>query len=234
MPLSDIDETTFVAFTDISGFKDLMNDEDKAEGVLRRFYNEGYRMLDKCDQIKGLFVSDCGILIANSYNNDNNNLDNLAYLLKALRILNLAMLEREIMLTTSIAFGRFVYRESRELLNMEKNLLYGPAYLSAYIDNENGKPKIQPGQCRLIIENLPQTIKDNLTMGNLTQENVEIRENTNDRCISLVRKRMGDQNHFYFYWMRRNSHEIKNFEKIYTNAHELTFRGFLDALRENA
>lgn len=229
MPLPEIDETTFVAFTDISGFKILLNNESEAEKVLRSFYNEGFKMLDRCDHIKGLFISDCGILISNA--NHNNYLDNLKYLLRALKMLNSAMLEREIMLTTSIAFGRFVYRESRELLNMEKNLLYGPAYLSAYMDNENGKPKIQPGQCRIIVDNnLPQEIKSSISDNGQRREIIE-NLNINDQMIDLLSKRIGDPNHFYFYWMRRFPHEIEKFEECYTNAYQLKFRGFLEALK---
>ena len=169
MTLPDINKTTFVAFTDISGFKMLSSNQKKAERALGKFYNEGFNILKEYDCVKGLFVSDCGILIVNG--NDNNDLEGLKHLLMVLKRLNSSMLQDQIMLTTSIAYGQFVYLQRKEHLNMEKKMLYGQAYLSAFLDNESGKPKIEPGQCRILLDSLPESIIYNLTEIVARQEN---------------------------------------------------------------
>jgi hypothetical protein len=223
MALGDIDEDTFVAFTDISGFKKyLINNSERAEYILKNFYSEGYQILKTCDRIKGLFISDCGILIVKNCGNDYAN--SLKYLLESIRKLNSVMLGSNITLTTSIAFGRFVYLERSEFPGIEKNLLYGPAYLSSYLDNEKGKPKIQPGQCRIVIENLPMDITNLL-------ENINT--NIDNRIFGLIRKRLQDERHYYFYWMRREPDEIDDFEKHYMDSYELKYDGFLNALKGN-
>lgn len=228
MPLPDINEDTFVAFTDISGFKMLLSDRLKAEKVLGTFYNEGYKILDKCHRVKGLFVSDCGILIA--HGEENNDLNRLKDLLRVLNSLNSKMLEAEIMLTTSIAYGHFVYEQRKELLNMEKNMLYGLGYLAAFLDNENGKPKIEPGQCRIVLDNLRQPIKGNLIDIAMRRKNID-NFNADDQVLSLLKDRTGDQDHLYYYWNVEYRGQIEQFEKQYTDAYQLKYKGFLSALK---
>lgn len=230
MSLPDIDKTTFVAYTDISGFKKMLSSNQQEAGKkLGKFYNEGFNILRECKFIKGLFISDCGILIVDSKNEDK--LENLKHLLLMLKRLNSAMLQHEIMLTTSIAYGRFVHKQRKELLNMEKNMLYGPAYLSAFLDNENGKPKIEPGQCRILLESLPDSLRHHLIdMGTLSGN--EDNFNANDQVLSLLKKRSSDEEHLYYYWNVNCCAQIDQFEEQYTDAYQLKYRGFLDALKK--
>ena len=69
MPLVSYEGETFVVFLDISGFKDLMRNEDRAWRALDKFYNTGYLVLgnNRNDEnvVDSLFVSDCGILYLN-------------------------------------------------------------------------------------------------------------------------------------------------------------------------
>ena len=61
MPLVSFEGETFVAYLDISGFKYLMRNEDRAWRALDKFYNAGYLVLGihRYDEnvVDGLFVS---------------------------------------------------------------------------------------------------------------------------------------------------------------------------------
>ena len=82
------------------------------------------------------------------------------------------MLEHKFMLTTSIAYGHFRYQERIEFEGIEKNALYGSAYVSAYLDNDFGTPKIQPGQCRILVENLPNNICEEIQKSNAVSKKI--------------------------------------------------------------
>lgn len=59
MPIADINENTFVAFTDISGFKELMKNDQNALEAIKYFYQSGYNILRNRNQnVDGFFVSD--------------------------------------------------------------------------------------------------------------------------------------------------------------------------------
>lgn len=62
MPIHDFHGETFVAFIDISGFKELMKNDDDALKALSRLYQAGYNVLQERNGVEGLFVFDCGIL----------------------------------------------------------------------------------------------------------------------------------------------------------------------------
>ncbi|HEC93403.1 MAG TPA: hypothetical protein ENI51_10495 [Candidatus Atribacteria bacterium] len=50
MPISNFNGRTFVAFIDISGFKQLMKDEKRAWKALDSFYNYGYEVIRRSRQ----------------------------------------------------------------------------------------------------------------------------------------------------------------------------------------
>ena len=125
----------------------------------------------------------------------------------------------DFMLTTSIAYGKFRYQERIEFEGIEKNPIYGNAYVSAFLDNENGKPKIQPGQCRIVEENLPSDITRS------------IEQSQNNDIFRMIRRREGDNKHYYYYWMVNDSHEIERFEQNYKDAYTLKYAGMLEALK---
>ncbi len=228
MSINNYDGDTFVAFLDISGFKEMMRNEDRAWRALDRLYNTGYLVLRgqgnrriRDNRVEGLFISDSGVLFVRK-NNQNvmNTPESLKSLLIAVRTINDRMLEKNFMLTTSIAFGRFKYQERIEFEGIGKDPIYGYAYVSAFLDNENGKPKIQPGQYRIVKENLPEEIIR------------AIENNNSDDIFRLVKERSGDNRHYYFYWMVNIPGRIERFEQRYTDAYSLKYQGMLRALKE--
>ncbi len=212
--MDNFDEETFVAFLDISGFKAYMNDENKAWDALDKFYQYGFDALENKEQVDGLFISDCGIIFVR---NGQNALERLKSLLEVSKEINERMLEHNWMLTTSIAYGRFKYQERREHNGIRKNAIYGIGYVASFSDNEKGKPKREPGQCRIVKEKLPRVIMDELD--NPTQ---------NDEILKFVKRRNSDRNHYYFYWMVENPLKIDDFENRYINS---KYRGMIDALK---
>lgn len=215
MPVQNFDGNTFVAFVDISGFKEMMKNKKKAITVLNHFYNSGYRILNKWEygnKISGIFVSDCGILYAVS----GSEVDKLKVLLEVIRELNKAMLDKDVMLTTSIAYGEFSYHDRIEIgSSIRKEPVYGYAYVDAYLDNERGKSKIKPGQCRILKKSLPEGVKEAIERGN-------------DKIFQLIKSR---QNYYYFYWNCRHPSEIDEFERKYKRAEKLVYEGYLKALK---
>jgi len=223
MPINDYDGDTFVAFLDISGFKKLMLKEKMAWEALDKLYQSVYEILrnqnNPC-RVEGIFISDCGVLfIRRNGNTLPTTSDCLKLLLTIIKEINKRMIEHDFMLTTSIAYGRFKYQERIEFMGIEKNPIYGNAYISAFLDNENGNPKIQPGQCRIVNENLPENIINTL------------KNQQNDDIFKMVRKHDGDKKHYYFYWMIENPTEIEIFEKNYKDAYYLKYAGILKALK---
>ncbi len=223
MPINNYNGDTFVAFLDISGFKELMRNEKKAWKALDRLYQQGYEILrhqDNVCRVEGIFISDSGVLFVRRINQATPSTSEcLKSLLLLIKGINEKMREHDFMLTTSIAYGKFRYQERIEFEGIEKNPIYGNAYISAFLDNENGKPKIQPGQCRIVKENLPDNVVETL----------ERRQN--DEIFRMIRGRDGDNKHYYYYWMRNDPAEIESFEQKYNDAFNLKYAGMLKALK---
>jgi hypothetical protein len=207
MPVQDFYGNTFVAFTDISGFKEMMKDERRAVRALDRLNQVGFDSLRNNQSINGFFVSDCGILFVR--NTELSKRDQLQVLLDVLQRINRELLQNDVMLTTSVSYGPFSYHQRIEFEGIEKNPIYGNAYVAAFLDNETGKPKIQPGQCRIIAERTDDINFDHF-----------------DRI-----QRKGS--HFYYYWMVNTSHEIDGFIKDYKDSYKLKYQGMLSALKRN-
>ena len=230
MPLESFNGTTFVAFTDISGFKDMMEDERRAIRALDRFYQAGYdalRQKNYVPRVDGLFVSDCGILFVREA--DPHPAASLRALLKVIEAINRDVLRADVMLTTSIAYGPFSYHERIEFPGIQKSLTYGDAYLTAYLDNERGKPRMQPGQCRIVLRQTGQ-VEDALRDFNCPR----VRRATGVRADGGGRGRMKDAKHAYFFWMVSQENQIVGFERRYRDAYSLKYKGMLDALRSAA
>lgn len=225
MPINHFEGNTFVAFMDISGFKGLMKDKDKKKAwrALDRLYSSGFDVINSPGRhVEGIFVSDCGILFVR---NCEDKIAGLKSLLDAIKTINESMLDKEksennFMLITSIAYGGFKYQNRIVIEGIEKNAFCGKAYVDAFIDTEEGKPKIQPGQCRILKEKLPPEIMNELD-----------RDLQNDDSLKLVKTRKSDKNHYYFYWMLENSSQIDNFEKQYIESYDLTYKGMIKALK---
>jgi hypothetical protein len=212
VPLSNFDGETFVAYLDISGFKELMKRKN-AWKALDVFYSSGYNSLQLNPSVEGFFVSDCGVLFVRS---NASLLDKFSTLLKVIREINLKMTTEGFMLKSSIAYGRFTYRNRIEFSGIEKNPIYGNAYMSAVIDNEDTKPKIEPTQCRIVKANFPLTL-DQLRVNNSITE--------------LICERKNDSKHYYFYWMVNEPSIINDFEKLFHDAYQLKYAGMLNAAK---
>ena len=205
MPVQDFHGNTFVAFTDISGFKEMMKNKKQAVRALDRLNQAGFYVLQQNNDINSFFISDCGILFVRNINRSME--EQLSSLLEVVENINRRLLADNIMLTTSIAYGPFSYQQRIEFEGIEKNPIYGNAYVEAFLDNENGKPKIQPGQCR-ILEN----------------------ENYPFEC-PLPSRLIKKGNHHYFYWMVDHENEIDQFENDYKDTYKLKYQGMLSALK---
>ena len=211
MAINNFQGQTFVAFLDISGFKELMRNDNDALKALSRLYQAGYDVLQEPNGVEGFFVSDSGILFVR----EGNNTEKLKKILKAVKSINKKMLQQDYMLTTSIAFGAFDYQGKIEFEGIEKNPIYGGAYVKAFLDNEKVNPKIQPGQCRIVTENLPQDII------------------LNHADFSFLKRKGSDSKHLYFYWSVQDTADIENFERHYNDSYKLKYSGMLQALKQN-
>ena len=208
MPIADFNGKTFVAFLDISGFKEMMKgDGSQAVYALDRLNVAGYDVLEHNRDIAGFFISDCGVLFVKNKNIDKNK--QLERMLKVVKNINKKLIENDIMTTTSISYGDFSYHNRIEFKGISKSPIYGNAYVTAFLDNETGTPKLEPGQCRIVFNN---------------NEDIE------EYNISLLKKTI---KHYYYYWMLEDEQDIENFEKEYTNSYKLKYTGMLSALKRN-
>ncbi len=219
MPVKRFNDNTFVAFTDISGFKDIMKDEKHAFRVLDSFYQAGYNTIQSNkEDINGFFVSDCGILFVRNTNQSKEN--QIVSLLKALEDINRRLLQDDIMLTTSIAYGHFKYHQRLEFKGIEKNPIYGHAYVAAYLDHETNKPKIQPGQCRILSKSITNIDID-----------IDLDNNTNPEN-TILNKVIQKGSHYYFYWNVNDSNDIDSFNKSYNDSYKLKYQGMIESLKK--
>lgn len=124
--------------------------------------------------------------------------------------INRELLKADIMLTTSIAFGPFSYHQRIEFEGIEKNPIFGNAYVTAFLDNEKGKPRIQPGQCRVLVNEL------------------------DDNFFGFDRRLRKSKNHFYYYWMVDNCDQIDDFERQYNDSYQMKYKGMLSALKNKS
>ena len=205
MAVNNFSGKTFVAFIDISGFKGMMNEKSKAAQALDKFYQIGYEVLQRYqNKVSGIFISDCGVLYVSKKVPIKEQLD---ILLDVVKEINKKMLEENFMLTTNIAYGDFSYQNRVEFSGISKNLLYGNAYLDAYLDSID-KPKMEPGLCRILSKNIEDT------------------------CFLDVNQFLKQKKkHYYFYWNINTSEEIANFEQDYKNA---KYDGILRVLKRSS
>lgn len=131
--MDDFDGAAFVAFADLCGFKELMRKQRKACDALNRLYNKAYALGQEHPRVSALAVSDC--VVAWVADNDNG-LDTLLTYLKALHA---PMLDGGYLVRTTIARGRFQYQQRINLQNLEKEMMFGGAYLTAFRKNDKAE-----------------------------------------------------------------------------------------------
>jgi len=217
MGISDFEGLTFVAFIDICGFKQMMKDEERVKKAVYKFYQSGYRTLkehkDRKDnakpQIQGIFVSDCGILyVIRSHSETNEDIErkrnSLNQILKVIKKINKEMIINDVMLKTSIAYGKLNCSKKLEFKGISKSAIYGDAYLNAFLDNEKAQIRLRPGECRIIQKDLP----DNL----ITTVSKQSYEN-----FRLLKQRGDYIRYHYFYWMLDKRSRIEEFTSKYRN-----------------
>lgn len=229
MPIEAYHGQTFVAFIDISGFKSMMQNRERARDALSTFFQTGYSVLRKQRNVElrkrvdGLFVSDCGILFSR-YNGENqyqglHMKEALSSILSTIEDISRKLLQADLMLTASIAYGRFDFDERVEFSGIVKNMMFGYAYLNAYLNNEVGKPKLNPGQCRILKENIDEPFLESVMA-------------SQDPPFNRVKKNHSDNKHLYFYWMVKKPFEISLFKRKYKDTYNLKYRGMLEALKD--
>lgn len=211
MPILPFDDDTFVAFLDISGFKELMR-QNNAIRALNRLYQIGFDTIRDGARIEGLFVSDSGILFVRK---SGNNYEDLKNLLGGIKRINRELLRDNFMTTTSIAYGHFKYQDKIEIPGIEKNAVYGGAYVEAFLDSEKTEPRIKAGQVRLLIKDLPIDVTTILDIQ--TDE------------FSCFLKKKG--RHYYYYWSLENYGDINELDRKYSDSYKLVFQGILNALK---
>lgn len=212
MFISNFNGDTFVAFMDISGFKELMK-QGKAIEAMSKFYSFGYDLLQEHVNVEALFISDSAVLFVN--NEGSLMKEKLKSLLIMVQDMNKRMLGHDCMLTTSIAYGEFVYQNRIEFPRVSKNGVYGVAYVNAFLDNESGIPRIQPEQCRIIVDD------------NIRECLIEC--STENR---MLRPAKNDKKHYQFYWNDEDYNNIDEFEKEFNDSYNVKFAGMLKALKE--
>ncbi|MFH0765346.1 MAG: hypothetical protein V2A61_02890 [Calditrichota bacterium] len=183
---------------------------NQAFKALDVFYQSGFNRLQNTT-VKGIFVSDCGVLFVRADIDPDGSLKELLQIIEAI---NKDMIEKDCMLTTSIAYGPFRYQRRIVFDGVEKNLLLGNAYLSAYLDSNSAKPKIEPGMCRIVKYSLPAMLLENIGINH-----------------HRIAERARDPKHLYFYWMIQDGRDIARFEEMYSDSYQRIYGGMIDALK---
>lgn len=215
MAFPDFHDDTLVAFCDISGFKNkITRNSNRAIESLGKFYGVVYNAVGRTrgttePPIYGLVVSDCAILVADNRGQFGNE-SALKSLLSVIKRINKDSLPHDLMLTTSIAYGRFDYTQRAEFFGLEKNMVTGAAYIEAYKNQSAGSPKLKCGQCRIVPNNLPTEITERLDSTTRTE---------------LFRMIIKEKHHYYFYWMLDAPDQISAFNEAYGNTEDLKFLG---------
>lgn len=179
--------STFVAYTDIAGFKAMMNNEKRLMQAMDALYSSGYRAMQvpAVPPIEGFFISDCGVLFARR--TQETEIEALTSLLGVMEKIHLSVFKSAFTITTSIAFGSFTYRDKIEFEGLGKTAIHGDAYVSAFKDSEKTADKIYSNECRILKANLPSTI---------TKEAID--------TINIAHGCIRDENNYFYYeWMKR-------------------------------
>jgi hypothetical protein len=213
------EQNTFVAYIDISGFKSYL-DQGLGRIVLDDFYNSGSKVVRENNirasnsslknHIQGILISDCAILwITDPPNLENEWTKMLLNMLSVIRNYNIEMLRMNHLLTCSIAYGRCDYEPRIETDDIRKNSIFGQGYVRAFTDNEYVLPKIQPSQCRIVTEGLPN-------YPNLLAETLDpVDELDPETCFlnsfNNIEKSY-DGKHLYYYWMLDSNSHLGEFK----------------------
>jgi hypothetical protein len=210
VPINNFDGETYVAFSDLNGFKEMMQNHGKAAKALDKLYKTVYELKNQStySNIQTLAISDCAI----SFISNTDNRAQLALMLNFLKGLHLEMIRTDYLITTSVAYGSFSYHERIEIKGLEKNMLYGDAYLKAYLNNG----KCPEGSIVIICEG---NEKDNILQS----------AGTNREFLKDIRRRLKGLQYF---WAVSSSNEIDKFEEAYQDTYSLKYKRMISVYKE--
>jgi hypothetical protein len=229
MPIQDFRGKTFVAFIDICGFKEMMiSNPKKAEVALDNFYRIVNQEAAVLEAINCIAVSDSAIVFVGTGRSETSledgrdlktiELGGLLSILRFVKQVALKMIGHGIAITGSISFGSFQYQKRIEGPQTVKAMLLGSAYLNAYSDVEDGKPKLRPGQIRV------RPIKK-------IRELLETSTTSDSSELALLKKGLGG---YYFYWMLNSMGESSNFEREYHKQYNKMYDAIVSILKNYA
>ncbi|MCW3989806.1 MAG: hypothetical protein NWE88_07015 [Candidatus Bathyarchaeota archaeon] len=217
---------TWVAFVDISGFKNEMRKgKRQARKMLNKFhnsiFNNGLLFTNRNPdwntiELNLLSVSDCAILFTRNQNRTSLEISKgLATMLLFIKNMNRELIrppKPRILTTSSICYGEFNIEPRTEGSGINKEFFYGDGYVDAYRDNSSQSNKIQPGECRIKID-----------------ENINI--DFEDNVFRLLNR---ERRYYMYYWMLDNPIDISKFKQVYNiNIYELKkdiLNGYIDQL----
>lgn len=236
MPIETFVGDTFVAYLDISGFKELMKKGEKAKKALGFFYSTIYKVGERfCApdnpedllDVNAALFSDCALLFPRIPQSNlvraredirRDRIKGLRSILAFIQRVNQHLIlskDVPIMTICSIDYGKFRYEDRIEFEGIDKGFVVGKPFVNAFLDVERGKPKIQPGECRLL--------KDNLNLnGDLPR---------NPSPLSLL---MPTRRHYYFHWMLPNLAAVERFEQEFQDTYQLKYAGMIQVLQKYA
>jgi hypothetical protein len=124
----------------------MMKNRQEAYEALNYLFNSVYTLLRDRQLIKGLAVSDCVISWATD--------ERLDSIVDFVGSLHRKMIHRRYLMRTTIAYGQFEFQQRIQLMNLGKQMIWGGAYLVAYLGNE----KVKPGSIGFLDrQNIPNT-----------------------------------------------------------------------------
>ncbi len=141
----DFNGRTYVAFSDLCGFKRMMNaNRKKAVKAIDLLFESVYAIQNDEARIlrtdvDAIAVSDCVVSWARD--------ERLDTIVTFLSWLHSKMIEKRYLLRTTIAYDAFRYQNRLQLSNLQKTYIVGGAYISAYMAND----KAEPGMIILLI-----------------------------------------------------------------------------------
>ena len=209
MPIHSFTGETYVSFSDLNGFKELMRDQKEAAKALNKFYKTVYELKcnNKYSNLQTIAISDCAITFIAMERKDK-----LPLLLDFLKDLHIKMIEAEYLITTTIAYGQFSYQQRIEITGLGKDMLYGDAYLKAYLNNN----KAPEGSIVIVCEQ--------------NGKNAALHSSQHYRLlIKDINKRISG---LRFYWSVKSPDEISCFEEEYHNTYNLKYKGMISVYQK--
>jgi hypothetical protein len=218
MPRS-FDGNTWVAFLDVSGFKEMMKITPNADNALNKFYKTIFKAVIVANHnfpkdmfssgrttISSLVVSDCAVIFVDNQKAPVDVNRDLFRLLSIVSSINRDLISSQVtprlITTCAISCGQFKYVNRGQDMHTEKNFFYGDAYIKAYFGNE--ELKRFPGHCRIL------------------EKEVNIPQDLAAQFPFKVLKKNGDFHDFY--WMLNDLNGLPVFEQKYSHVSREKYR----------